>query len=490
MTDNKMSDTPKKSSGAARQAKYKANFIAKYGREKWLEKERSNRAKRKSAKNKKDIKTVDAKDVKIIKPSEIKKTDIIIPTKDIQIMKSVAPEIKNGLDDMIKTLKNKIEEIKNQPASEMPKLREEQMKMFTQQLIELESKINCSKLVDYIMEKNKKLLESGTLTKGQAKNIPKSKKVVERALKIMHNLYVGILGGKAEKFMCKKNHMELFKDYDKVINFINTAKSRTGKSKGKKYSLNTKRDFVAKISSIIKHLSGYEEVYLKYLNSHRDLREKVIEKIDENILTESEKENYLKWEDVLKVRPNIKDDRSLFIYDIYTDKNLAPRRKSLFRLLVVVKDTKKNVETDNKKYPTDKNYLIVNKKGEPIHYVLKNYKTYKDYGVYTSPRFSKATIQSGKKYIKGKKEGDLVFPTKDGKIYSASSFNLIKQLFEKYGSGKAPSTNLLRHSFVSYNKRIGFKGKRLSGTMIKKLATLLGHSKEKFMEYDRIDELD
>ena len=168
---------------------------------------------------------------------------------------------------------------------------------------------------------------------------------------------------------------------------------------------------------------------------------------------------------------------------------IPPRRLLDYKVLTYVKNkTKEQID----KLDKDFNYITINKVDHPTSIVFNNYKTKKRYRTFTidltqadkPPFFNFSGLRTSiTKFIKSTKfeDFDLFFPTTAGTVYGDFSrrvnfaFRLIK--------GKEISSNVLRHSFISY-----YSKKQLSTNTIKLLAKYLGHSVSEFLEYRKFED--
>lgn len=219
---------------------------------------------------------------------------------------------------------------------------------------------------------------------------------------------------------------------------------------------------------------SYKKAYKKYSDiSSQDRRAK--DAVDnKNQSTNSEKDKMVSM-NILKdlwKHPDL-TDRERAIISLYT---MIPPRRNQFSQFLKLKKSEDDL-------PDKFNYLIVDKDGDPQKLVLKNYKTFKQYGIFNIPLTkTKKLNEILKKYIisANLKDGDLLFHNKKGGIQKNIS-NEIKKAFFK-ASGKNITVNIIRHIFISK-----FLEKRRTIEEKNKLARQMGHSRNVQESYMRID---
>ena len=158
------------------------------------------------------------------------------------------------------------------------------------------------------------------------------------------------------------------------------------------YAPSTQRTVVAMISSVLtlyKDKAGYKKVYEFYHNKiTNDAPGEQLPKVKPtSTKTKKEKENWIKWEDVLTKQKELRDEVGktakphwdvllpLTILSLYVD--TPPRRNQDYMDMdVVVVGKKTNVEA----LPKDKNYLLLEGKRQPTKFIFNKYKTSKTYG--------------------------------------------------------------------------------------------------------------
>ena len=282
-------------------------------------------------------------------------------------------------------------------------------------------------------------------------------KSVETALNKVSNLY---------NLMNNKNmiNLEWTRELNKVLKFIletdkwNTDESRIQQIQG--------------LASILKVVDGFEKEYKFYSDASVELRKKITNHADRNLLTDREKKNIMSWPELIKLN-KLKDLTILeaAIIGIYT--MIAPRRIKDYSLMKI-SNTEDNLD---KEY----NYMIIDSKKNITKLIFLNYKTNKIYGrqEFTIPKNLLTVL---KRYIKKTKldNGDFLFGQSNLKAY-VNFQQIVTQIFKKF-TNKLISVDILRHAKISdfLNTKQTIENKKiLANSMATSLAVL--------NTYDRID---
>lgn len=152
------------------------------------------------------------------------------------------------------------------------------------------------------------------------------------------------------------------------------------------YKDNTQKSIYNTLSSILhplKEKKGYKKVYEFYKEKANDLGDKIQKETNKNEKTDTQKENWMSWDDILKIRNELHDDvdnikkkknisekdyETLLknvVLSLYT--YLPPRRNEYQNILIVPNDK----DLDDKK-----NYYVLDEN----KFILNSYKTSKKYG--------------------------------------------------------------------------------------------------------------
>lgn len=228
-------------------------------------------------------------------------------------------------------------------------------------------------------------------------------------------------------------------------------------------SLESKLQQFQALSSILKVFDGYQKEY-KFYSSKSVFGRKQIEKIeDENKLTDKERQNYLEWGEITKLKsPEAQESALVGVYTL-----IPPRRATDFGLMKL-SDSEADLDKNF-------NYLVKGK-----NFVFLNYKTEKKFG---RQEFSvpKGLSERLHKYIAsaGLASGDFLFGKSKTEAYKSFSPQITK-VFKKH-LNKSISVNILRHSYVSH-----FLKKERTLAERKQVASKMAHSVLTQLKYNRI----
>lgn len=248
------------------------------------------------------------------------------------------------------------------------------------------------------------------------------------------------------------------------------------------YAESTKKTLLASITSVLsleKDKAGYKKVYKFYYDKMME-KAVVANKEDTSVKTETQKENWLTWDEVLKKHNDLREEveksiqqklpltavqhntlMSYIILSLYV--GVPPRRNQDYLAMVVYNALQKD-KIDS--LPKDKNYLIVKKK-IPTEFIFNVYKTAKTYG---QQRVSIPT-EMGKMiayYLKRKAVKD-----KEHKFLPFDKENGITRILNRI-FGKKVGSSMLRHIFLSSKYNI---------SEMKDDAEKMGHSLEEQKKY-------
>jgi hypothetical protein len=269
------------------------------------------------------------------------------------------------------------------------------------------------------------------------------------------------------------NNFDFLQDTDRIINHIIN-----------KYGLETSSSlsYMIAITAILNRLEGWEKEHKIYYDKMIQLYQLHTKKQGENKLTDTEKKNYLPYEEILKFKPT--DVQSKAIYALYV--YLPPRRNEY-------KDFKikfgNNVEINklDKKF----NWYLYNLN----KLVFNTYKTDKIYGQQIIDLNDKDTSYAQYSKVKlalknmtteslggwSYNDNDILFPTNKGTIHKNWSV-VVKNVFTI--GNKQLSVNLLRHSFIS-----NFLKTARSSNVMEKVANIMAHSIDMQSRYRKIDDM-
>jgi hypothetical protein len=325
---------------------------------------------------------------------------------------------------------------------------------------------NCDELIEAIQE-------------AEAKNGRKIKNSTIRAnVKIISLIYRRFK--KEKTFPCSSKAFEIFRDTDKIINFIEKEWTKPA-TRIAKYTA---------LAGIMRSMSGWEVEQKVYSQLGSRLQSSNQEAREEQKLTKKQKENILPWNEIVAKGKGIKDLFEKAIYSMYT--LIPPRRVATYydlTLRPVGYEPPKNFS-----YAKDEgqNVLLVDKKWKPQTMILQRFKTAVKLGEYETkvPENLAKILQA---YIKdevedgGMEMGSVIFPKLNGKRYSKGGYTqLATGIFKKY-LNRNIGTTFLRISFASniINHRPAYNIREK-----KAFAWQLGHTESQLQLYGKLDLVD
>ena len=360
-------------------------------------------------------------------------------------VRQIKQEVGVDISGLIGDIRNLLVSAKTQPTKtlNLPKVKEEIKQRIDKALVAVNASENCDTLNKHLQQRD-----------GKA-----SLKTIEdyqNQIRILHNkLYPN------KTFDC--SNYDFLKDVDKVIAFIRkTYKSKHSQSKK-----------INSITSIIRRLAGFEDVYKQYSKLNVSTLKEVEAIVGSNELSETQQKDYLPWTEILKAEAKITDKRDKMLYSLYS--KIPPRRLEYRTLLL----------TQGQPKTTEGNYLVM-KQGIPEQIILNNYKTAHLYRQYVIDLSKHESLQKSiKAYIKsaGIYSGDYLFRKKaDNEPVAQSYFTRMLQTILKKYTGKKIGVNLLRHSFITHTR----KGK-LTLNQKRDIARAMAHSTGMADQYEKIE---
>jgi hypothetical protein len=362
-----------------------------------------------------------------------------------------------------------IEELKNA----MPEVKHEIKAIADDAKIKITKDMKIELLTDLLFEHTKK-----------NDKIPINRKSIKDYLVRLRHLQFMMTGQKVSSVL----DFEVYRNVDKVWNFIMTMKSFSGKSKGEELLLSSKIVYIGAVSAILRRLHGFDKEHAEYSKRYTNIHQEYDEDRKHNKLSNSERERFLKWPQVmekfyseLKSRSRTITLRELSLYGIYTV--LPPRRIMDYSLMKVSWNKKKAV--DETKLDKEYNYLVLTKSGKPLKMIINKYKTSKRYGTYIRTVIPEKLSNLLAKYIDEQdiKNGEPLFGTEQKKHYTHGGFSrMVGDLFLKV-TGKRASINILRHSAITHF--LGSKKRTVKER--EDFAKEMAHSINMQSLYDRLD---
>ena len=408
---------------------------------------------------------------KIIEPPPERKSDPVKTLNDIkkEVVNKVSEVVVDVFQHSKENKRTAIEELKNA----MPEVKHEIKAIADETKIKITKDMKIELLTDLLFEHTKK-----------NDKIPINRKSIKDYLVRLRHLQFMMTGQKPGTVL----DFEIYRNVDKVWNFIMTMKSFSGKSKGEELLLSSKIVYIGAVSAILRRLHGFDKEHAEYSKRYTNIHQEYDEDRKHNKLSNSERERFLKWPQVmekfyseLKSRSRTITLRELSLYGIYTV--LPPRRIMDYSLMKVSWNKKKAV--DETKLDKEYNYLVLTKSGKPLKMIINKYKTSKRYGTYIRTVIPEKLSNLLAKYIDEQdiKNGEPLFGTEQKKHYTHGGFSrMVGDLFLKV-TGKRASINILRHSAITHF--LGSKKRTVKER--EDFAKEMAHSINMQSLYDRLD---
>ena len=258
-------------------------------------------------------------------------------------------------------------------------------------------------------------------------------------------------------FLRRINGSKDYKDLDFLNDFGEIMKYLD------KYSKNTKLTYLSGIVKITSLFPKKKEIHAKYKAKLKELLEEK-KKVNPNIKTEKEKNNWVNWDEIVDVRNKLKteiDNQSkssvmlekgwkqqmqYLLLNLFT--RFPPRRNADYHYMRIVKETPKGFVMDKNRnyYFVDRNKMIFN-----------NYKTAKTHGPQVYSLDNKPKLVSVlKNYIKihpltANNEFNMLVSDTGKTMESTNAITrLLNSVVKKYlGKDKNVGSTMLRHSYIT-----------------------------------------
>ena len=249
--------------------------------------------------------------------------------------------------------------------------------------------------------------------------------------------------------LCKEHCGHDFENLDFLNNFDEVMKTIN-----KIQNLETRKTRI-NICVVLLRNNEYDENLVKqYQEQLQNLRKQIMDNYEENKKSEKENDNWISWEDVLKVREKVKksiqtpfDFQKYVIMCIYT--MLPPLRNTYTDVKIL--HHSRHVKTGN--------YLLITKKTK--RFIFHEYKTENCYGRIETlvPKDLSKVLDE---WLKINKSDNLLVSADMETPMSNNAFTqLLQKIFLKY-TDKKIGTQMLRKIFISENVdgKMNFKNKK------------------------------
>ena len=278
--------------------------------------------------------------------------------------------------------------------------------------------------------------------------------------------------------------LEFLLKFDEILNIL---KDNT-KSTIKNY-------LVAIIVLLMSNKVKYETAIQMYQDKIKNLQDDINDKYDDNEKSIKQKENWVEYENILKLLKKMKKDtKSLLEKD---KDELTNKEKDLIQQYLVLylysgkafpvlrnDFAEMKIVNESENIDNDKNYFVIKQKGPPI-FRLNQYKTAKFQGEKDIPVKDMELRKLINKWAKINNTGFLLINISNDTPMKANGISkYLNKIFDKHFDKKI-STSLLRAIYIS-NKYNGEK--KLSTKEKKDLASDMAHSKSTAEQiYNKID---
>jgi hypothetical protein len=249
-----------------------------------------------------------------------------------KVSDEVAPKIdkddKKNLD-FIRDLYQVLDNIKNTPPEKQPALVAKVIEKIQKQAVQLKANTDCENLTQELQRLQPEL-DPKTL-KGNEGNL-------KRLYKNMFN----------KPFNC--NDFTWLKDTEAVSQAI--LKNPKWKS------IATHKTYFSSIASYLRHMTDLQKEYKFYSKAGTDLNDDYVEKKKENLLSERQKGDLVKWSDIKKLKEKAKKSNlhNYLYYLLYTE--IPVRRAQDYARMVLWRDNKNN-RFSKDKMDKNTNYLVL-----------------------------------------------------------------------------------------------------------------------------------
>ena len=303
--------------------------------------------------------------------------------------------------------------------------------------------------------------------KKQTNISPNSIKVYISNLK---NLYRFITGENIEDI--DEKHLDKFKDVNKVLKALN------------KYKDSTIKNYLVAVIIAFKLSDKYDKEIEEYNKHISELQTKVNDYYDENKKSESQKQNWVDYSEILKVLNELKSDvnnkkllekeelstseldllQQYLVISLYSGaRGIPPLRNDYSNMEIIAEEDIKDHDKGN--------FFVLRKKGNP-YFLINEFKTSKKFGtekIDISNKILKALIKNWLKYNNTKYF--LINPTTKTAMTPNGISKYISKIFKKRRD-KTISSSLLRSIYITHKYK-----ENLTTKEKKDLAEEMLHSK-------------
>lgn len=289
---------------------------------------------------------------------------------------------------------------------------------------------------------------------------------------------------KLNELITKKKEIEnldFLKDSSKVLDVL------------QQLALSTKKNYLVSIIVILNsNKNKYKSLIEIYNEKIKNLQKSINDTYDENEKSNKQKENWLEYDDILKLLKSMKKEtkqlldkdvlskkekdliQQYLVLYLYSGKAFPPVRNDFDNMKIV---------NDDFNMDTNKNYFVV-RKSKPPYFKLNEYKTAKYKGEQIIPIRDMELRKLINKWAKINGTGYLLINLSNNEPMTANGITkYLSKIFRKYFK-KNVSSSLIRSIYIT-NKY----DNKLSTSEKKELADKMGHSKNiAETVYNKIDD--
>tara|TARA_R100001015_G_C4612802_1_gene168386 strand:+ start:380 stop:1336 length:957 start_codon:yes stop_codon:yes gene_type:complete len=291
----------------------------------------------------------------------------------------------------------------------------------------------------------------------------------------------------------KKLHRGLFgNDNIESLDFLKDT-DRIFLALGGNLKSTMKNYLVAIVVLLMSNKTKYEGLIKKYQDKIKSLQDDINDKYDDNEKTDKQKENWVEYNDILKLLRKMKKDTK----PLLEKEQLTNKEKDLIQQYLVLylysgkafpvlrnDFAEMKIVNEGEDVDKDKNYFVIKKKGAPL-FRLNEYKTAKFQGEKDVPVKDMELRKLINKWAKINGTGYLLINITNNTPMKANGISkYLNKIFDKHFNKKI-STSLLRSIYISHK----YNGdKQLSTKDKKELANEMGHTKQTAETiYNKID---
>ena len=244
----------------------------------------------------------------------------------------------------------------------------------------------------------------------------------------------------------KDDNLDIFKDVDSVIETLETINKIT-----------TKKNLITTIIVLLKAKKYGSGLIDKYTNKLKLLNEEYKKKLDNQELTQSQKELWVDYEVIIELSNKLLKKVNEFKNKEILDQNEMRTLMDLVIIRSYIISPARNSYSDMKVAEEDDdlnekhNYILLDEYGNPKQFIFNVFKNVKSLGQ-RKVNIDNETSKIIKLWLKHNTSGEFLITLKDEPMTSNYLTQYLSSMFNKY-IGKPISSSMLRHIIISYDLR-------------------------------------